>query len=225
MADRWLVFGGWAVSPLILRSLFGAESTYVDSNAMMPSLVNKGELIDNWEVAVTKEVEHFLSGDVAGIAGWSTGAILACALALRVRTKKLVLLSATPSFCRREGFRFGWTPGVLRDMREHLCGKDNTVVGDFLVSAGVPETFFHPACLDQKILAAGLSFLEQVNLLPALAKPACGVTVLHGKEDGIVPYKAGEVVAGMLGTKCQAFEGGHAFFVEQCEAVRELIWR
>jgi pimeloyl-ACP methyl ester carboxylesterase len=223
MADRWLVFGGWAISPRILRSVFREESMYVDSNKLMSLLVNKEALVDNWEKIIEKEVEHCLSGDVAGIAGWSTGAIVACALAQRLHAEKLVLLSATPSFCRRKGFRFGWKPGVLQDMREQLYRKDNMVVEDFLLRAGVPETFRLTVPCDEQTLAAGLSFLEQVNLLPALVKPACRVTVLHGREDNIVPYKAGEVIAEMLGTKCQAFEGGHAFFAEQCDAVRRLI--
>ncbi len=223
MADRWLVFGGWAVEPRILEPLFGVSSMYVDVNALMPLLLVNQTLNASWLDVVEKQVAVRASGDPVRLAGWSTGAIVACALAGRVAVKRLVLLSATPSFCWREGFRFGWRPGVLRNMREQLYSKDNTVVADFLASAGVPETFRHPAGRDERVLAAGLSFLEQVNLLPALAKPACGAMVLHGKEDGIVPYKAGEVIAEMLGTKCQAFEGGHAFFREQSDAVREVI--
>jgi pimeloyl-ACP methyl ester carboxylesterase len=225
MADRWLVFGGWAVDPRILEPLFGDSSIYVDVNALMPLFLVDGTLNASWLDVVEQQVRVHASGGVVQLAGWSTGAIIACALAARVAVKRLVLLSATPSFCRRKAFGFGWRPGVLRNMREQLYGTGNAVVTDFLDSAGVPETFRQPARLDERVLAAGLSFLEQVNLVRAFSKPACRATVLHGREDFIVPSKAGEVIAEMLGTKCQVLEGGHAFFVEQREAVRELIRR
>jgi pimeloyl-[acyl-carrier protein] methyl ester esterase len=216
MGEQWLVFGGWGIGPKLPRPLFGDNATYVDVNPLMLSLFDNETLLSDWVAKVERIFEKELAA-ANGIAGWSTGAIIASALALRAEPHKLVLLSATPSFCRREGFRSGWKTSVLAAMRERLLTPGNTVLRDFLLTAGLSPEVCESAQYDVNSLAAGLLFLEQVNLLPVLAKLRCASMVLNGSEDTIVPVAAGKVLADAVGARFVSMPGGHAFFTGPAE--------
>jgi pimeloyl-ACP methyl ester carboxylesterase len=211
MADKWLVFGGWGMDAGLLRPLFGDSSIYVDVNPLMPSLLNGATLRPDWGCIVEREYAREFKA-TGRIAGWSTGAIVACSLAKRVRTSKMVLLSATPSFCRREGFRFGWKPGVLVAMRERLAVPHNTVLGDFVAAAGLPPDYAGRAVYSADTLIAGLVFLEQACLLNIASTVSCPSFVLHGNRDEIVPHQAGAALARSMGAQFRLVDGGHAFF-------------
>lgn len=216
MVDRWLVFGGWGIGPKLLQPLFGASAIYVDVNPLMPSLFDGETLLSHWVSKVERTFENELATANA-VAGWSTGAIIAGALALRCEPHKLVLLSATPSFCRCEGFRSGWKTSVLAAMRQRLPTPGNTVLRDFLLTAGLSPGVLQSARYDVNSLAAGLLFLEQANLLPVLAKLRCASMVLNGSEDAIVPVAAGKALADDLGSRFVSVPGGHAFFAGPAE--------
>lgn len=223
MVDRWLVFGGWGIGPKLLQPLFGASAIYVDVNPLMPSLFDGETLLSHWVSKVERTFENELATANA-VAGWSTGAIIAGALALRCEPHKLVLLSATPSFCRRENFRSGWKTAVLDAMRQRLQKNKNTVLRDFLVTAGLSRNVFDSVQCDVRSLAAGLLFLEQANLLPVLAKLRCNSMVLNGSEDAIVPVAAGKTLADAVGARFVSLPGGHAFFTGPAEIkIRQII--
>jgi pimeloyl-ACP methyl ester carboxylesterase len=223
MPERWIVFGGWAVAPDILRPVFGDESVYVDVNGLMPFIVQGGSLLETWpDIIRDNTAEHF-TGKPARIAGWSTGAILACGLAKLVLPEKLVLLSATPSFCRREGFKYGQRPSVLTSMRKALLEADNTVLPDFFKQSAIKVNELPMTSYDAAVLAKGLVFLEKVNLLGSIKRPFHGTIILHGSEDKVVPHKAGENLAEMLGAEFKLFEGGHAFFMDKSTELRRMI--
>ncbi len=208
MAHSGLVIGGWGAGPDLLRPLFDDSAEYADVNQLMPSLVQGETLRENWIDVVERRYAR-KAENALFIAGWSTGAIVALALAQRIAPRKLVLLSATPSFCRRAGFRFGWKPGVIGTMIERLYVPGNTVAADFAAAAGIKNA---DAAHDGGTLAAGLRFLEQANLLPSLAKAGFPAFVLHGQEDAIVPLRAGEMLAAALGARFCPCPGGHVFF-------------
>lgn len=170
MDEQWLVFGGWAVAPDILRPLFGDKSIYIDINEMMQFLFDGEELSENWSNIVIEKVNEYLTMDIAGIAGWSTGAIIACTLAQRLAVKKLVLLSATPSFCRRVGFRFGQRPATIRAMIHKLKEKENSIVREFFLQCGWNENEMQIKSYNEQVLINGLRFLERVNLMSAIKK-------------------------------------------------------
>jgi pimeloyl-ACP methyl ester carboxylesterase len=211
MADKWLVFGGWGMDPELLRPLFGGSSIYVDVNLLMPLLLDGATLRRDWAGIVERKYAREFKA-TGRIAGWSTGAIVACSLAKRARPSKMILLSATPSFCRREGFRFGWKPGVLVAMRERLAVPHNTVLRDFAAAAGMPPDHAVFAGYDADILIAGLSFLEQASLLDIASTVNYPSLVLHGNADVIVPHQAGAALARSVGAQFRLVEGGHAFF-------------
>jgi pimeloyl-ACP methyl ester carboxylesterase len=211
MADKWLVFGGWGMDAELLRPVFGDNGIYVDVNPLMPSLLDGATLRPDWACIVEREYARELKA-TSQIAGWSTGAIVACSLARRGRPGKMVLLSATPSFCRREGFKFGWKPGVLVAMRERLAVPHNVVLRDFLAAAGLPPDHAGRAVCNADTLIAGLLFLEQAILLGISSEVICPCLVLHGNVDGIVPHQAGAALAHAIGAQFRLVDGGHAFF-------------
>jgi pimeloyl-ACP methyl ester carboxylesterase len=222
MGKPWLVFGGWAVSPDILRPVFGEQGVYSDINEMMLSLFDDEGLIENWPEIVKNKIDEYLTRDIAGIAGWSTGAMIACGLAQQVPVKKLVLLSATPSFCRREGFRFGQRYSIVQAMIGKLKDENNSVVKDFLIQCGLQENRIKTKVYDEKALVKGLMFLEKVNLIGALKKIDCEALVVHGRQDKVIPYQAGEALAEMIGAECKLLDGGHAFFIDQYDEIKRM---
>jgi pimeloyl-ACP methyl ester carboxylesterase len=213
MDDRWVVFGGWAFGPDLLKPVFGDGNDYVDVNEFMPLVVENNGLRTDWVDIIIRENEKYLYRENVCLAGWSTGAIIACGLAMRVPVKNLVLLSATPSFCRRDGFRFGQRSHVLDAMRQELLKKDNSVINDFAARCGfVPERAL-PVTAAPQTLRDGLSFLEQVDLLPQLKKLSARAHVYHGDRDVIIPAAAGKALAKSIGAEFSLLPGGHAFFM------------
>jgi|WetSurMetagenome_2_1015567.scaffolds.fasta_scaffold00027_16 pimeloyl-ACP methyl ester carboxylesterase len=210
MSDKWLIFGGWGIGPEILSPLF-ENGSYADVNGAMPQLLNGDRLPPDWAAIAERVFEKEL-GEADCIAGWSTGAIVACGLAMRVMPRKLVLLSATPSFCRREGFKYGWKASALLAMRQRIAEPHNTVVQDFLVASRLSSYARESPRYGADELLAGLRFLEQVNLIPMLAKLKSDSLVLHGSEDAIIPSVAGAFLAESIGAAFKALKGGHAFF-------------
>jgi pimeloyl-[acyl-carrier protein] methyl ester esterase len=213
MPDKWIVFGGWALRPDLLSPLFGDNSIYVDTNDIMPALVKDGKLLPDWvDIARSKTVLADRQAEY-DLAGWSTGAIVACGLSMTVPTKNLVLLSATPSFCRREGFSPGQRPKVLDVMRRGLLKPGNNVVGDFGVRSGISGAALIKVMHEPQNLVDGLHFLEQVDLRPHLRKIEAHARVYHGDQDPIVPLEAGKMLAEMIGAEFSLLPGGHAFFL------------
>jgi hypothetical protein len=213
MADRWVVFGGWAFGPELLKPVFGDSSVYIDSNELMLLVVEKGALNADWIDIIGTKLDHILAASSYGLAGWSTGAIVALGLSRIVRTPRLALLSVTPSFCRREGFKFGQRPQVLDAMRRELFRKGNSVIKDFAIRCGFlkdcPLTISH----EIKALVSGLHFLEQVDLSSVIGKNAAKAHVFHGDRDLIIPQAAGKLCAEMIDADFSLMPGGHAFFM------------
>jgi pimeloyl-ACP methyl ester carboxylesterase len=213
MVDRWLVLGGWALKPDLLRPVFGESSIYIDVNDLMPGFIDNRNLRSDWIDLARAKVKNYLANGAFGLAGWSTGAIVACGLALLSEVENLVLLSVTPSFCRREGFRFGQRPVILDVMRKDLLKPGNRVVGDFGIKSGITGAAQVKVMHDPKNLIDGLHFLEQVNLLPILKKVSAHSRVLHGDNDPIIPAEAGKMLADSIGAEFSLMPGGHAFFM------------
>jgi pimeloyl-ACP methyl ester carboxylesterase len=215
MAEPWLVFGGWGFSSEVLWPLFGENSVYIDTNGIMSFIMENGTLRADWIDFVRAKVKNSASVDVCRIAGWSTGAIIACGLALSSPVERVVLLSATPSFCRREGFKIGQRPGVLEGMRKELLKPENSVLDDFRVRSGIKAETLLKTVQGTRDLIDGLHFLEQVNLLPNLKKIPADIQVFHGDKDLIIPHEAGKMLADRIGAHFSLLSGGHAFFTER----------
>jgi pimeloyl-ACP methyl ester carboxylesterase len=217
-----ILFGGWGFPPEILEPIFGADARYIDVNKLFPFVVDDGRLRNDWNEIVHKAVMSYLTGDELMLAGWSAGSVIALALSPCIKPKRMMLLSPTPSFCRREGFAFGWKPAALQSMRAQLDADCDAAVRRFcgLCDLGASDVPRINASTDQMI--AGTVFLEHASALP-MEKAACPMLILHGRKDRIVPSGAGEWLARECGARYKAMEGGHAFFLDNSASVKTEI--
>jgi alpha/beta superfamily hydrolase len=219
MPDTWIVFGGWGVKPQILSPVFGPDAVLIDSNEVAPKLVRKGGIAPDWrKLLIDIAAPRIPQGDFH-IAGWSTGSILAAALAEFVRPSSAVFISATPSFCRRQGFAFGWKPAIVQGMRGELAADRDWVLGKFYLQCGIDEAYRVSENAD---LSWGLLFLEQASLLPIAPFPFPSL-FLHGNADTVVLPDAGKYFCREAGGSFKEFDGLHAFFANQCEEVKTAI--
>jgi hypothetical protein len=218
MSNNWLVFGGWSLSPDILSPIFGNNSTYIDVNSLFGDIIIKETLKENWNEIIFDKIKQVIPRQDINIAGWSTGAFFAYALTGSVKPQKMALLSASPSFCKRDGFMFGQDRSVIRVMRRQLRRNRISVLENFQQQCGSNNYNAVSDKYSVDELDQGLQFLEHVFLSP-LQKPLCPTLLFHGKEDAIIPWRAGEFFAREIGAAKTILSGGHAFFLDDSNAL------
>jgi len=217
MHDKWLVFGGWSLPPDIVSPVFGNEATYVDVNKLFLDIIAEERLRDAWIEIISGKTAHLIANPPVCIAGWSTGAFFAYALSDILKPQKMILFSASPSFCKRDGFIHGQDIGVLKAMRRQLTRNKIPVLNNFQKQCGLTQYNRAGENYASEELTSGLHFLEKINLLP-LKKPLCPTLLFHGKEDAVIPSKAGEFFAGETGAAKTILPGGHVFFLDDSNA-------
>jgi pimeloyl-ACP methyl ester carboxylesterase len=225
MIDNWIVFGGWALRPQILTPLFGPGAVLIDTNEIMPDLVRNNMPTPDWQSILADRVLRQIPAEPYGIGGWSTGSLLAYALAHKTRPACGVFISATPSFCRRPGFQHGWKPAALKAMRGELAADPRKVLTEVYEQCGGNSGDFGPQVPSEHIqerLSAGLFFLEQATLLPVKKLPFPAL-FLHGKDDTIIPSAAGKYFSDAAGGTFFEHDGPHAFFINQNNIISEFI--
>jgi len=226
MTNSLVVIGGWAVDPAVLRPIFGNQATYIDINHLMPSIVCDQGLISDWKQKLKDLLSPYLATGVT-LAGWSTGAIAAAAVAGLVNISKLVLLSATPSFCRRDSFRYGMRPQIVRNMITSIKEDKETVLKRFYYQCGFTDISFDHSQYSIEELTCGLQFLMQADLLSiaTLRDSSCQIHCLHGSEDRIIPSEAGNFLCQRLGGNWYQLNGPHAFFCNKDLETENIIAR
>jgi len=211
--SKKIVFGGWAVSPDILKNVFGDDACYIDVNKIMPKIFDTScRLKDDWTEIVIAECQ-LKYGNIDILAGWSTGAMFAYTIA-RTCThppKKLIFLSATPCFCRKDDFRFGTRAAVLEQMIGALSNDRDTVLQSFYERCGlgydpdiIPDYTIHE-------LSCGLQFLKQADLRP-ITPLSTKPIFYHGQNDLIIPISASKYFSEKTNGSYIEITGGHAFF-------------
>jgi pimeloyl-ACP methyl ester carboxylesterase len=221
MAERWVVLGGWSLSPELLRPLFGDDAVMCDTNLLMPELIAGDRLRDDWRSRALRWLRPQLPQPPFGLAGWSTGSMIAWAVAPPLKPTSLAMLSATPSFCATPSFPHGTRPRVLERMRSALPHDPQAVLASFRERCGMDPGDTAPS-YGTTTLTAGLSFLRHANL-PPLEPPPFPVRFFHGAEDQIIPPKAGRSFAAMIEAPFSELSGGHAFFAEHGSILRDAF--
>jgi pimeloyl-ACP methyl ester carboxylesterase len=226
MAKRWIVFSGWAVDPGVLAPLFPSTAILLNSCSVISGLLSSNVLRADWKERLVEQSGLPFPLGTYGIAGWSTGAMLAYALACAVHPDVCVLISATPSFCRTKDFPFGYKLSVMRAMREGLQHSPDKVINAFHAKCGLSreDAPANIPSLPLNELIAGLHFLEQAVLFP-VEQLTCPTLVLHGREDAIVPFQAGRFFSEKINGTFASFQGPHAFFNARYEQTRHTIER
>lgn len=223
MNGKTLVLGGWACPPALLRPLFGTDCEYVDINLLSQNIIESGCLVSNWKERVMDTLGQ-KAKDVDYLAGWSTGAIMALGLIPRICPRKTILLSATPSFCRRQHYRFGMPEKMVRVMIRGLTSDREKTLARFFQNCALPRPFPETSGYTTRQLSDGLTLLCQLLYSPEELKAIHDpIMILHGKDDRIVPCKAGQTLAEILHAPFHRVEGGHGFFLTSAEEVQTRI--
>jgi pimeloyl-ACP methyl ester carboxylesterase len=220
MDERWIVFGGWAFEPEILKPLFSENSVYIDVNSIMNEIIGIDKtLASDWPQRIADRFSGFFK-DNTYIAGWSSGAMIAYAVSSLVKPDASVLISPTLSFCRRDSYHFGSKPSLLQSMRLSLQSDKIGVLERFASRCGMDFHSF--STCSQKELENGLYFLEYADLRN-VKPPLSPIVILHASNDVIVPPDAGKYLSIHAGAVYKEFDGPHAFFINNYEPARREI--
>ena len=220
MRNPWTVLGGWALPPQELIPLFDDNARFIDVNHQMKKIVTNEQLIRNWDSQLA-QLLFTDNSEPCYLAGWSTGAIIATALASIIKPKALILFAPTQSFCRRESFLQGTRPSIIKTMINELDYKKEAVLLQFFSRCGI-DNDHSTENYSVKELQNGLFFLLQVNL-SKLVPLECPVICFHGKEDKIIPIEAGRVICKAIGGTMYELEGPHAFYQKSAREIKTII--
>jgi pimeloyl-[acyl-carrier protein] methyl ester esterase len=150
---RWLWINGWGMDDWIwdgIRDEFGHHS-FVSYTACTEA--------SHFLRAVQKELQSY-PDDHFTLVGWSMGGLLALQAALEGKSagsrqiQRLVLISSTSAFCDPVS---GWSPRIVRRMKQALAADSSQVIGSFIekmfsaieVEHGMLERFTHLYGADQ----------------------------------------------------------------------------
>lgn len=209
---------GWAYAPEAWGNVLGAALPGVDVRILDPIDV----------LADPNRLRFELSQAPNPIlGGWSLGAMLALeAAAAFAGSTPLLLVSGTPSFCRRPGFEHGMEPAHVRALRAGLRRDRDGALQSFyqMVEGSAP----HPTprtLRSSEDLMTGLDYLLRTDLrplLPALQTRAC---LLHGARDGLIPFEAGRDLQARLEGSAfvLADEAGHDIPFTHPSLVRDCM--
>jgi len=148
----------------------------------------------------------------AALVGWSAGGMVAieAAAALPQQVVALTVLSAAARFCSDGPQSPGVAPAALRAMRGRIGRAPEAVLRDFFASAAAPKEIFE-AQLQHRVAAAlelgvdclldGLDYLRSADLEEAAKSLELPTLLLHGAEDRILPWPAGENLARLIPRK------------------------
>ncbi len=145
--------------------------------------------------------------------GWSLGGQVALQFAaiFPQRVRKLLLISTTPRFCAGDDWSAGLPTKELRALRRRLKSRYLATMGEFFdlqfqgeaLSAErrreILQFAVRPVGLPTPEAALStLGILEQEDLRPLLGSIGRQVLVVHGENDQIVPFAAGQYLTANL---------------------------
>lgn len=145
------------------------------------------------EILTQMMPEHWIVG------GWSMGGQIAIELALRepMRVQKLILISTTPCFVKRNDWEWGMEHKLLQLFLENLKLNYATTINRFLtlqmsgdrnatmILSQLRKRFFQRAEPDPGALQQGLRILQDTDLRTRLEAIKQPVLLLHGENDVI----------------------------------------
>lgn len=133
------------------------------------------------------------------LGGWSLGGQIAMALALHEpeRVQKLILISTTPCFAKRDDWEWGMEHKLLQLFLENLKLNYATTINRFLtlqmsgdrdatkILSQLRKHFLQRAEPDPTALEKGLKILQQSDLRERIAALQQPILLLHGENDVI----------------------------------------
>jgi pimeloyl-[acyl-carrier protein] methyl ester esterase len=169
------------------------------------------------------------------LAGWSLGAhvALAWARARPAQVERLVVLSATPRFVRRDDWVPAVAPSVFADFTEAVRTDPQATLRRFVslqvqgdaaarrVARTLRLALARTASTPAAALEGGLRILAETDLRGILGEVKARTLVIHGDRDRLAPAAAAAYVAHALPSASLALVPGaaHAPFVTDPESV------
>ena len=207
---------GWGFSAeVFLETAKCIDNTTVD-------LISLGSLSGNFADSLARQLG---SGSYDAVIGWSMGGTVLLEVALNFPDliKKLILISSTACFVSSPEYTYGKPLSEIRKLKKQVNANSATALSDFskLVSPDNNiKSFF-----DCRRLIDGLEYLESTNLLSRLSEVTIPVLGVHGEDDQIIPWQAGDTIAKALkyGSFVLFKNSSHALCIEKREEVAEQI--
>jgi len=138
--------------------------------------------------------------------GWSMGGMIAmeAAAAVPSNISALVLACTSPRFCKTHDYRFGFALERVTALAESLENDIDGALREFISWTARPLVLSEQA-LDGLVLSAretgtssllqGLHYLMSCDLRTRLGDIHIPTLVLHGRQDAIVPWRGGKLLA------------------------------
>lgn len=157
-------------------------------------------------------------GGRVGVVGWSMGGIVALETARICPDimRRLVVIGGTARFSAGNDELPGVSSSVLRAMALGLRRMPDNVLAAYNARVHAPQSgpiaAQDSALLDRGELLQGLDYLQRMDLRDGLNRLGLPTLVVHGREDRIVPWQAGEWLSRALAvSQWRCHEGlGHA---------------
>ncbi len=176
---------------------------------------------------------------VSTIVGWSLGGMIALDLATRFpdRVAKLILVSTTPCFAKKDDWNCGMDPAVLASFAANLEQDYRRTVLDFLTlqSLGdsraretlrtLRQTVFEHGEPAREALRAGMEVLSTKDLRDVLPMIRCPTLVIAGARDRLTSPDASQRMADVIrNARCHIIpQAGHAPFMSHPEEFLEVV--
>ena len=171
-----------------------------------------------------------------GVIGWSMGGIVALETARKYPDllQRLMIISGTARFRAGNDEPPGVSASVLRAMALGLRRTPDKVLAAYYDQVHAPQSVPVAeaagqsqaiALLDRDELLQGLDYLQRIDLRDGLNQLAVPTLVVHGQEDRIVPWQAGEWLSRALGaSQWRCYAGfGHALPIQAATRLAEDI--
>lgn len=166
--------------------------------------------VDAFEAAVDLVAARVPAG--AKVCAWSLGALVAQRLAQRdaARVSRLVLVSATPCFAVRPGWKCAVSASTLESFAAWLAQDRDATLARFVALNALAGARGREAIRafagrlaergapSPEALAAGLAWLRDTDLRPCAASIAQPTLLVHGARDQLAPVEAARWLAAAL---------------------------